>query len=302
MTRIGESSDDQRIREMNEAEARQKADRDKRLDTERVTRSFQEVMRDQANRDGARRLAEQATERQTRESKDAKPKDTAAEKRGQEKAVADGRAAQRRQAMSGALGQSLSKTREKLSHEARVSEHERNTELVRKSDDEQDTRRVDTERGDRAERTLEERRMAEAQLLQVDPDEHRKNGKEGKNGQRDQEGQEGSTRDAKGVDGVANKSGAQGATGAKIPEQILEAIAKSVAMQISPDGRTELAISLKGTLLDGVTLHVTAKKGKVFCTFEGADKQLGNLIESSRGELMRQLGKRGLELEGLRVR
>jgi hypothetical protein len=300
MTRIGESSDDQRIREMNEAEARQKADREKRLDTERVTRSFQDVMRDQANRDGARRLAEQATERQTRESKDAKPKDKTGEKRGQEKAVADGRAAQRRQAMSGALGQSLSKTREKLSHEARVSEHERNTELVRKSDDEQDTRRVDTERGDRAERALEERRMAEAQLLHVDPDDQRKQGKEGKNGQRDRDGQESTPRDAKGVDGVASKAGAQGAP--KIPEQILEAIAKSVAMQISPDGRTELAISLKGTLLDGVTLHVTAKKGKVFCTFEGADKQLGNLIESSRGELMRQLGKRGLELEGLRVR
>ena len=32
------------------------------------------------------------------------------------------------------------------------------------------------------------------------------------------------------------------------------------------------------------------------------DKQLANLIESSKGELMRQLGKRGLELDILRVK
>ena len=42
--------------------------------------------------------------------------------------------------------------------------------------------------------------------------------------------------------------------------------------------------------------------GKVRCVFEGCDKQLGNLIESSKGELMRQLGKRGLELDILRVK
>jgi hypothetical protein len=102
---------------------------------------------------------------------------------------------------------------------------------------------------------------------------------------------------------AANKAdGPRAANPTKIPTEILEHIAKSVAVAAAADGKIALAISLKGTMLDGVTVHVTANKGKVRCVFEGCDKQLGNLIESSKGELMRQLGKRGFELDILRVK
>ena len=40
MSRIGDSSDDERIKEMQEAEYRQRTDREKRTDQERVTKSF----------------------------------------------------------------------------------------------------------------------------------------------------------------------------------------------------------------------------------------------------------------------
>jgi hypothetical protein len=47
---------------------------------------------------------------------------------------------------------------------------------------------------------------------------------------------------------------------------------------------------------------VSSKAGKVRCSFEGCERTTRNLIESSKGDLMRALAKKGFELEILRVK
>ena len=61
-------------------------------------------------------------------------------------------------------------------------------------------------------------------------------------------------------------------------------------------------VQLKGAMFDGVTLKIAIRKGKVRCEFEGCDRLTQNLVESSKGQLMRALAKKGLELDILRAR
>lgn len=298
MSRIGDSSDDERIREMQEAEYRQRTDREKRTDQERVTKSFQEVMASRARGEQAKKFGETSAKQK---AQDAKPKktDEGAQQRQQGKAAASAQETARRQAMSTALSGQMQKTRAELTDRARSSEAERYGEVVMRSDDERESRAVDTDKDDRAEVALKEKFDVKDPVARIDADEdprqRHKDSRSGGGGGDDR----GQDRGA-GVAAAQHSSGAQGAQ--KIPQEILEHIAKAIAVAVAADGRTELSISLKGTLLEGVTLNVSAKKGKVTCSFEGCDKQLGNLIESSKGDLMRQLGKRGLELDILRVK
>lgn len=300
MSRIGESSDDQRIREAQEAEYRQRVDRDKRTDQERTTKSFQEVMSQRAAREVERRTTAQSQSAHESQSQAQRGKESKASEK--QKPVPGGdprtRELQRRAAMANAQQGQLSKARTELAESATKLETDRNLDLVRGSDDERDRLRGDVERDVSRERRLEEAHDPTQVVAQaIDPDEERR---QGNRGSRDG-GEEGERPQAQGVT-AARAEAPRGAQPAKIPSEILEHIAKSVAIAAAADGRTSLTISLKGTLLEGVTLNVTAHKGKVRCSFEGCDKQLANLIESSKGELMRQLGKRGLELDILRVK
>lgn len=300
MSRVGESSDDQRIREMQETEYRNRADAEKRSNQERTTKSFQEVMSTRTSREQAQRLEQQrssqeAGAKQLREGKDAPGQLL------QRGAVANpearpGQALAKHAAMSQAMQGTLSKVRSNLTENARAAETERNSEIVMKSDDERERigKDVDRERiteaqkaDDAAQRPLE---------AKIDPDADRSHKDRDRRGKGEQSDGKPKT------EGVTAAEGPRAPHAVKIPQELIEKIANAVQVAMAADGRTELVISLKGTMLDGVTLKVTARKGKVNCTFEGCDKQLGNLIESSKGELMRQLGKRGLELEILRIK
>ncbi|MFO0727436.1 MAG: hypothetical protein U1E65_26905 [Myxococcota bacterium] len=298
MSRIGDSSDDDRIREMQEMEYRQRTDREKRTDQERVTKSFQEVMSTRARNEQARKFGETSAKQK---AADTKPKGTErdAQKRQQGKAATTSREMARRQAMSSAMSGQLQKTRADLSERARGTEAERYGELVQKSDDDKDSLQKDVRKDDLREAERADQQSMKDPLARVELEDDGRSGRQNSGGQG---GGQGDDRQPRG-EAIAATAQGQGAQGAqKIPQELIEHIAKSIAIATATDGRTELAISLKGTLLDGVTLHVAAKKGKVTCVFEGCDKHLGNLIESSKGELMRQLGKRGLELDILRVK
>ena len=83
---------------------------------------------------------------------------------------------------------------------------------------------------------------------------------------------------------------------------MIREIAKAIAIAAASDGKSEVMIQLKGPMFEGVTLKVGLRKGKVRCSFDGCDRNTRNLIDASKGELMRALSKKGLELDILRAR
>ncbi|MCC7380697.1 MAG: hypothetical protein IT384_02650 [Deltaproteobacteria bacterium] len=301
MSRVGENSDEQRIREMQETELRQRADQEKRTDQERVTKSFQEVMAQRAQREQAKQTTRKEGEKGAAEQGGREdPKNASRNLKG--RPGADTRSAetlQRRAAMAHALQGSLTGARSTMGSEVRKAESERVTDLSRKGDEEKERVDRDRDREDVREARSDLQRKEEQQSLDrtaVDPDDRRREDR-GQDRKGDGQGEQ-----PRG-EGVAKADGPRPSQQmTRIPPEIIEALAKQIQVALAADGRTELAIALKGSLFDGVTLHVSAKKGKVKCTFEGCDKQLSNLIEASKGDLMRQLSKRGLELEILRAR
>lgn len=303
MSRIGDSSDESRIREMQEADQRNKVDQDKRLDNERVTRSFQEVMTQRSQRESAQRAQAKLQAETDGQATLAKKTDPHAADKKKPIVLGDPRTAelQKRAAMANAQQGQMSKARTQLSESARALETDRNLDLVRRSDDDLDNIKRDVDRDVAREQRIEEQHDPKAALsaaaLDVDED-----GRSGGHKSRDQSGKGEDDKSGAAAVGATKAEAPRGAMPAKLPTEILEHIAKSVAIAAAADGKVSMSVSLKGTLLDGVTLHVSASKGKVRCIFENCDKQLGNLIESSKGELMRQLGKRGLELDILRVK
>jgi hypothetical protein len=298
MSRIDEGSDDQRIREMQEAEYRDRTAREKRANQERVGKSFQEVMSDRSSKE----LAQKA--QAMKGAKDEAPKQPqnakqATQQKGKSPTAGSrpGDRLARQAAVSQAMQGTLSRVRKDLGESARIQETERTSELLAKSDDERERIGKDVEKERVKDAQIEEQQLQRPLDAKIDPDEDRsgqnrdRRQKDGQDGQKEQR-----------AEGVQRTEGPPPAHHVRIPQELIEKIASSIHTLVGPDGKAELSIALKGTMLDGVTLRVSTKKGKVHCVFEGCDKQLSNLIESSRGELMRQLGKRGLDLEILRAK
>lgn len=302
MSRIGDNSDESRIREMQEADQRMKVDREKRSEDERIVKSFQEVMTQRTSRETARRTAAQTqAEGDAQASMSKRTDPNAADKK---KPIILGnprnQELQKRAALATQQQSQLHTARAKLSDSARALENDRNVDLVRKNDDELDSLKRDVDRDVAREQRVEEQHDLRNNLavgLDVDED-----GRGQQQRSRDGGSKGEDDKPAPGAVAATKADAPRGAQTAKLPTEILEHIAKSVAIAAAADGKVSMSVSLKGTMLDGVTLHVTANKGKVRCVFENCDKQLGNLIEASKGELMRQLGKRGLELDILRVK
>lgn len=298
MSRIGESSDEQRIREINEAAQRQKVDQEKRADQERVGKAFNQVMAERTKKESAQTQAKKAGGGAS--GANAK---TASEKQGKEKLdlgrglPSRSQDLAKRAALSQAASGQMATSRSKDSENVRKAESERVDDLTRTADDEKDRVDKDVRAGDEGELRMQEGRAQRETRIDVDPDggggareQRRQERDEGGSGQRDQ---------APRIDAV---DGPRAAHAVKLPLELIEKIASQAALALGPEGLKEMVVSLKGTMLDGITLRVSSKRGKVQCSFEGCDKTTRNLIESSKGDLMRQLSKRGLELEILRVK
>ncbi len=302
MSRIGDNSDESRIREMQEADQRMKVDREKRSEDERIVKSFQEVMTQRTGRETARRTAAQTQAEGDAQAALSKRNDPNAADKKKPIVLGNPRSQelQKRAALATQQQSQLHTARSKLADSARALESERNVDLVRKNDDELDSLKRDVDRDVAREQRIDEQHDLRNNPLAIglDVDEDGRNQQ-----QRSRDGGGKGDEENKPAAVAAAKADApRGAQPTKLPTEILEHIAKSVAVAAAADGKVSMSVSLKGTMLDGVTLHVTANKGKVRCVFENCDKQLGNLIEASKGELMRQLGKRGLELDILRVK
>jgi hypothetical protein len=87
----------------------------------------------------------------------------------------------------------------------------------------------------------------------------------------------------------------------QIPPELLEKLVSTVHLAVNQRGLKEFQIELKEGVLSGATLKISAEGGKIALKFIGLDGHKKNLIESSKGELMRKLEAKGLKLSRLEV-
>ncbi|MBM4280639.1 MAG: hypothetical protein FJ137_07715 [Deltaproteobacteria bacterium] len=97
------------------------------------------------------------------------------------------------------------------------------------------------------------------------------------------------------------KATAAAASVKQIPPELLEKLVSTVYLAVTEKGLKEFQIELKDGPLKGAFLKISADNGKVALKFSGVDAHTKNLIESSKGDLMRRLGKKGLTLARLDV-
>lgn len=293
MSRV--NSDEQRIQELNEAALQQKKQLEKRDQQERTTKSFNQVMSERTQREQGRQLTEKQV---AREEQAAKPKADPQQTALPGNVPKTPREAARRAAMFRAEDAGLGQRRTAHVDGAREAEGVRTTKMVERADEEREIKDRDVRKDDLADAQQSDERFFAA----------RAEGQEGKvvlppverdKGSRGQQ----QSQDENGPVAEVKAKGAGGAGPDRIPAELLDRIVSAIHTATQQDGRTEVMVSLQGTMLDGVTLRVAAsKKGKIRCTFEGCDKHTKNLIESSKGELMRALSRKGLELDILRVK
>lgn len=88
----------------------------------------------------------------------------------------------------------------------------------------------------------------------------------------------------------------------QIPPELLEKLVATVHLAVTEKGLKEFQIELKDGPLKGGFLKISADKGKISLSFSGLDASTKNLVESSKGDLMRRLEKKGLSLARLDVR
>ncbi|MBM66285.1 MAG: hypothetical protein CMH55_08645 [Myxococcales bacterium] len=97
----------------------------------------------------------------------------------------------------------------------------------------------------------------------------------------------------------AEQTKGQQAEPMKIPQVILEALAKKVFVGIDGAGNGRFDIELGGQMLAGLRLSITAKDGKVHIQIGGDNKSAGRLLKGHHTELAGLLRKRNLDLEGI---
>lgn len=298
MAKIGDdSSDNQRIREVNEAELRNRIDREKRDQEVRVTKTFNQVMQDKSKRASAQKAGKLAA------NKDA-GKEALKEKQVLnsllKKSPKDAATLARRAALSHAMQSSLSKTRSSSSDELQRAQVDRSEDLIKKTDDDRELRDRDLHETEERDTLRAEERDVEHRRLHAGADnvsDQRAEERNGRRRDRDRGGEE----DPRKAEGVQAAEAARGPHVPRISQEVIEKLVSAIYSAHTADGRTEMQIDLKGTMLEGVRLTVSAHNGKVRCNFDGCDRETKNLLEASKGALMRGLSKRGMTLVGMSV-
>jgi len=284
-----DNSDAQRIREMQEAQLRQKVQNEKRSDGARFQQAFQQAMNLKKGAEGQK----EATQKESQE------KATQTGRQALEQARKQGPQAQselaRRAALSRSLAQGMQTKRAQEGQEVRVHQEQRTDELVQKrSESAERVEREEREREVRDDLRTEEQQADKRQEAVGTPTagvERREDGRSRGHGQKDDD------KKASGVDGAKNTSGASGA--GQIPPEVMQQIVGAIYQAVTADGRSELTVHLKGTLLEGVQLRIHAEKGKVSCEFVGCNTKLKSMLKSGKEALATGLAKRGLKLVAL---
>ncbi len=95
------------------------------------------------------------------------------------------------------------------------------------------------------------------------------------------------------------KPGAAG--GPKIPQALLEALARKVFVGIDQHGDARFDIELGGNLLAGLRLSIQAKDGKVRIQISGDNKEGSRMLAAHHTELAAVFRDKGLDLNELKV-
>jgi hypothetical protein len=88
----------------------------------------------------------------------------------------------------------------------------------------------------------------------------------------------------------------------QIPPELLEKLVSTVYLAVTEKGLKEFQIELKDGPLKGGFLKISAENGKVALSFSGIGASEKNLLEASKGDLMRRLEKKGLSLSRFEVK
>jgi hypothetical protein len=298
-----DDSDAQRIREMQEAELRNRVDQQKKDTDKRVSKAFSDVMRDKASKEQGQRVGK-SQQQQESEKKNAQEKSVLNSLL--KKSPKEAAELSRRAALSHAVQGGLSKSRTKDADETNRAQSSRVEDMTSKDHDEKDIRDKDLrETNDTDDRRSEEREAdvkqtrveqeLKGELARADADGHRRNSGGDGGGRDDDRNQQ----RAKAIEGAQQPKAAHVP---RISQELIDQIVSAIHTAHMADGRTEMQVDLKGSMLDGIRLKVHAQNGKVRCTFEGCDKQMKALLEGSKGALMRGLSKKGMTLVSLDVK
>ncbi|MGE6762471.1 flagellar hook-length control protein FliK [Corallococcus interemptor] len=82
--------------------------------------------------------------------------------------------------------------------------------------------------------------------------------------------------------------------------EIAQKIVERVRVGTNAAGNAEFQIELRGDVLNGLSIKVSAKNGKISATFSGSDRDTLKMLEEQSDGLRSALGGRGLALENLR--
>lgn len=298
MSRI-DDSDNQRIKEMQDTELRNRVDREKRDTDVRVTKSFQEVMQDRNQRQGPQK---QGPQRPGQEQAARQEGEKQVLNRLLQRNAKPGSELQKRALTSNALHSSLAKARSADSKNVQRAEADRTEELTRKVDDEKE--RIDKDVRESDDTELRRAEEKDAAFRRINPDEgqgdSRSGERQGGRGGREQ-GEGSEERGPRSIQAAEAKPAQGSSSPPRIAQEVIDRIVGAIQSAHTADGRTEIHVDLKGTLLDGVRLEVRAQDGKVSCKFKGCTRDMKALLESSKGALMRGLAKKGMTLTKLEV-
>ena len=87
----------------------------------------------------------------------------------------------------------------------------------------------------------------------------------------------------------------------KVANELAQKIVENVRIGTNAMGKSEFQIDLKGDVLSGLSVKVSAKNGKISAVFSGSNKDVLKMIEEQGEALRAALGARGLTLEDFKT-
>lgn len=87
----------------------------------------------------------------------------------------------------------------------------------------------------------------------------------------------------------------------KVANELAQKIVEKVRIGTNAAGKMEFQIDLKGDVLAGLSVKVSAKNGKISAVFSGSNKDILKMIEEQGEALKAALGARGLTLEDFKI-
>lgn len=293
-----ESSEEMRIREMQEQQ-RSAEKRSKAADAARRSeRSFQETMRARSSRETGR---QHRADGETRHREEGSARQILDRLRRNKKQAPHEQA--KRAALSRALhgkGALEARADESLAKNLAQSDRAEQALVIRETED----GFVDRSRNDEIETDVEVREESQLeveheaqQAMIVAEDDRRRRGQD--QDRRDHEDRPPHPHEVAKAP-TARANGAAGAP-APLPPELLKRIAATLT-KVVEDGRTRLRVKLRGPGLEGVELDVRAEGGEVVCEFSGCNDRLRRDLEGASTKLGSMLSRRGLRLRRLTAR